>query len=370
MSTSYPVLADDHWQKDLAIDPALLLTHALDASDQGFMVIAPGRRVVYLNDAARRLLDYDGPLPEALTSVMPDLDLSFAVGDVFHDRHPVVYEGYAPHPDRLLHCNFVPALTPAGEPAAVVGAIEDVTRLRHLETVRRDFVANVSHELRTPLSSMSLLLETLQRGAVDDPEAANHFLSRMEVEVVAMTRLVEELLELSKIESGRLALNPQSTPVRPALERVLARLAPASREKELRVEIDSPEIVPDVTADPERLEQVLMNLTHNAIKFTPQGGQVMLRAWRQGRGVMFEVSDTGVGMDPAEAGRVFERFYKIDRGRSRGGGTGLGLAVARHLLELHGSRLQVVSEPGRGSRFFFSLPATLPDTPVVEQSGV
>jgi two-component system, OmpR family, phosphate regulon sensor histidine kinase PhoR len=351
------MLVDIDWQEELAIDPRFLLTQALGASDQGFMVMAPGRKVVYLNDAARRLLDYRGSIPEALTSIVPDLDLSFAVGDVLHDRRPTVHEGYAPHPDRLLHWQLVPALTHAGEPAAVVGVIEDVTRVRHLETVRRDFVTNVSHELRTPLSSMSLMLETLQRGAMHDPEAAIHFLGRMEVEIVAMTRLVEELLELSKIESGRLALNPQPTAVRAALERVISRLAPASREKELHIQVDSSELVPDVMADPERLEQVLMNLTHNAIKFTPRGGRVTLRAYQQGRGVLFEVCDTGIGMDPGEASRVFERFYKIDRGRSRGGGTGLGLAIARHLLDLHGSRLQVISERGHGSRFSFSLAA-------------
>jgi two-component system phosphate regulon sensor histidine kinase PhoR len=347
------------WHEQLSLDARVLLATVLCAGDHGRMVVAPGRRVVFLNDAGRQLLNYRGRLPNALAEVVRNLDLTFAVGDVFHDRKPVDYEGYLPHPDRLLCWHLFPVFAATGEPAAVIGTVEDVTELRHLETVRRDFVANVSHELRTPLTSMGLLVETLQNGAMHDPQAASHFLQRMEVEIVSMTRLVEELLELSKIESGRVTLRLRTTAVRPVVEHTVSRLAPAAREKNLQVTVDCPDDLPEVEADPDRLEQVLMNLTHNAIKFTPEGGHVTLRARRQARGVLIEVIDTGVGMDASEASRVFERFYKVDRGRSRGGGTGLGLAVSRHLLELHGSHLQVVSEPGRGSRFYFSLAAAL-----------
>jgi two-component system phosphate regulon sensor histidine kinase PhoR len=239
---------------------------------------------------------------------------------------------------------------------AVVATIEDVTRFRHLETVRRDFVANVSHELRTPLASMRLLVETLEGGAIEDHPAALHFLHRIDVEIEAMARLVEELLELSRLESGVLRLTMESVNVRAAFEGIANRLAPMATEKRIALMLDVQPDLPPVRADGPRLEQILMNLVHNAIKYTPEGGRVTLRAHRQGRGIRIDVVDTGVGMTPEEAARVFERFYKVDRGRPRTAGAGLGLAIARHLVEVHGGRLIAVSDAGRGSTFSFVLP--------------
>jgi two-component system, OmpR family, phosphate regulon sensor histidine kinase PhoR len=301
------------------------------------------------------MLSYRGTVPQSATEVLHDLDLIFAVGEAFHDRRPTTYETYAPHPDRLLRCQMMPIFTQSGDTCLVIMSIEDVTRLRHLETVRRDFVANVSHELRTPITSINLIIETLQAGAMNDPEVAGRFLQRMEVETLSMMRLVEELLELSKLESGRIVLNLSHTNLQGVMRQVVRRLEPAAREKEIDLAFEAQQSMPQVVADADRLEQVLLNLTHNAIKFTAQGGQVTLRASRQGRGVLVEVIDTGVGMDAAETERIFERFYKVDPGRSRETGTGLGLAIARHLVDLHGSKLQVVSERGRGSRFSFFL---------------
>jgi two-component system phosphate regulon sensor histidine kinase PhoR len=349
-------VADD---RATGIDFRSLLAQYAAGDDRGLLVIGPGRRVIAVNRSARQLLGYAGAIPIAVSKVVPDLHFGFAVGDAFHDRVPVTHESFALQPDRLLHFQIFPILAPSGEPVVALASIQDVTRLRHLETVRRDFVANVSHELRTPLASITLLVETLQRGAMDDPDAAAHFLHRIEVETQAMARLVEELLELSRLETGVLSLNLETVSVLRLLDDVVNRLSPAADEKGVEIVFDVQESPPETRADPRRIEQVVLNLLHNAIKFTPSGGCVTLRAFRQGRGVQIEVSDTGVGMDPSEAARVFERFYKVDRGRSRAEGAGLGLAIARHLLELHGSQLQVVSEVGRGSRFFFSLPVAV-----------
>jgi len=215
----------------------------------------------------------------------------------------------------------------------------------------------VSHELRTPIASINLLVETLQRGAMTDPQAGPHFLHRIEVETQAMARLVEELLELSRLETGVLSLRLDSVNLEELLQEVINRLAPTATEKSIAVELDLQESLPPARADLKRIEQVLMNLVHNAIKFTPAGGQVLLRARRQGRGIYVEVADTGMGLDADDAARVFERFYKVDKGRNRAEGAGLGLAIAKHLLELHGSHLEVVSDVGRGSRFSFALPS-------------
>jgi two-component system phosphate regulon sensor histidine kinase PhoR len=341
--------------REASIDFRSLFAQYAATDDRGLLIIGPQRRVIALNKAARSILGYDEELPCPATEVIPDVHFGFAVGEAFHDRVPVTHEAFTPSPDRLLRYLILPILAPSGEPVLALVAIEDITRLRHLETVRRDFVANVSHELRTPLASINLLVETLQRGAKDDSEAAGHFLHRIEVEAQAMARLVEELLELSRLETGVMSLNVEAVAVRRILDDAVNRLSATAEEKGVRIEYNVQDPLPFVRADPRRIEQVMMNLLHNAIKFTPQDGVVTLRVARQGRGVQIEVSDTGVGMDPADAARVFERFYKVDKGRSRAEGAGLGLAIARHLLELHGSQLHVVSEVGRGSRFFFAL---------------
>ena len=328
---------------------------------RGLLVIGSRRRALAINDAARTMLDYHGPIDVPIGDVVRDVHFGFAVGDAFHDRSALVHESYAPNPDRLLRFHIVPVSAATGETRLVLASIEDVTNIRHLETVRRDFVANVSHELRTPLASINLLVETLQRGAIDDSPAAAHFLHRIEIETNAMARLVEELLELSRLERGVLRLSLETVNLAALLDDVRNRLAPAAEAKTLEMEVDIQNALPPVYADPKRLEQVLINLVHNAIKFTAEGGRVTLRAARAGRGIQVEISDTGVGMDPAEMSRVFERFYKVDKGRARDGGSGLGLAIARHLLDLHGAKLEVVSEVGRGSRFSFALPiADLP----------
>jgi len=348
-------IADDEELRSL--DFRAVLDQFADADQRGLLVINRRRVVIGLNAAARAMLDFNGTMPVAANQVVQDIYFDFAVGDAVHDRRPVWHESYAPAPDRLLRFQVTPIIVRSGEPTLLLATVEDITRLRYLETVRRDFVANVSHELRTPIASINLLVETLQRGAMTDPQAGPHFLHRIEVETQAMARLVEELLELSRLETGVLSLRLDSVNLEELLQEVINRLAPTATEKSIAVELDLQESLPPARADLKRIEQVLMNLVHNAIKFTPAGGQVLLRARRQGRGIYVEVADTGMGLDADDAARVFERFYKVDKGRNRADGAGLGLAIAKHLLELHGSHLEVVSDVGRGSRFSFALPS-------------
>lgn len=333
-----------------------LFVQYFEGDDRGALMIGEGRRLLAINSAARSMLDFHGELGQPVATAVRDIHFGFAVGDAFHDRRAVWHESYAPNPDRLLRFHLIPILAPTTAAALVMCSIEDITNVRYLETVRRDFVANVSHELRTPLASIALMVETLQRGAADEPEARAHFLHRIEVEAQAMARLVEELLELSRLETGLLTLALEPLSADDLIGDVVDRLGAVALDKGVALDVDVQESMPVVRGDPKRLEQVLINLAHNAIKFTPAEGTVTLRARRQGRGVEFEVVDTGMGMDAAETMRVFERFYKVDKGRNRAGGAGLGLAIARHLLEMHGSRLRVVSEVGRGSRFSFALP--------------
>ncbi|MBN2086015.1 MAG: HAMP domain-containing protein [Anaerolineales bacterium] len=247
--------------------------------------------------------------------------------------------------------------TPLG--GALQGSIlllfQDLTRLRRLEAVRRDFIANISHELRTPLASMQSLAETLQGGAKDDPAAADRFLDLMLTEIDTMHQTVRELLELSRIESGEAP--PALQPAEPAvlIADALRRVQMLARRNGLTLENECPDNLPPVLADSERIEQVMMNLLHNAVKFTPAGGKITVSAQKAGRDVEFSFRDSGVGVSAEDLPRIFERFYKADKSRS-GGGTGLGLSIARHIVESHGGRIRAESTEGEGSAFFFTLP--------------
>lgn len=247
--------------------------------------------------------------------------------------------------------------TPLGKamPGSTLLLFQDLTRMRRLETVRQDFISNVSHELRTPLASLKALTETLQDGALEDPPAARRFLEQIETEVDSLSLMVSELLELSRIESGRVPLKLQATNPCTLIEAAVERLRLQAERAGLQLDVACPTDLPDILADQTRLEQVLVNLLHNAIKFSPEGGKITIGAVSENNLVRFTVQDTGVGIAADDLPRIFERFYKADRARS-GGGTGLGLAIARHMVEAHGGRIWVESQEGRGSVFSFTIP--------------
>lgn len=240
-------------------------------------------------------------------------------------------------------------------PGSTLLLFQDVSRQRQTERLRRDFISNVSHELRTPLAALKALTETLQDGALNDPPAAQRFLSQMETEVDSLSLMVSELLELSRIESNRVPLKLQPTRPVDLVESAIERLALQAERAQLQLSHTCPADLPPVLADEARVQQVLVNLVHNAIKFTPVGGRIVVSAERQGQVVCFCVRDTGIGIEPGELARIFERFYKVDRSRATSG-TGLGLAIVRHLVKAHGGKVWAESEPGQGSSFYFTIP--------------
>jgi two-component system phosphate regulon sensor histidine kinase PhoR len=236
---------------------------------------------------------------------------------------------------------------------------QDLTRMRRLETVRRDFIANISHELRTPLASLQSLAETLHDTAMEDRDAANRFLNLMQTEIDSMNQAVRELLELSRIESGDSPLERQ--PVDPAdlWDTAVQRLRALAERNGIALENRTPAGLPAVLADSARVEQVMINLIHNAVKFTPAEGSVVVSASPQADAVRFSICDTGAGISEENLSRIFERFYKADRARA-GEGAGLGLSIARHIIEAHGGRIWAESAPGQGSTFYFTLPIAPP----------
>jgi two-component system phosphate regulon sensor histidine kinase PhoR len=232
-----------------------------------------------------------------------------------------------------------------------------VSELHRLENVRRDFVANVSHELRTPLTSIRAVVETLEAGAIDDPDVAMDFLGRIVGEVERLNALVEDLLDFARMEAGRAPLQIEKIDIGKAVRRGAERLMPQVERAGLTLTFDIAEVLTEIAVDIKRIEQVLLNLIHNAIKFTPAGGEISVSVSRQNQDIVIKVKDTGIGIEEEEQGRLFERFYKSDKAR-RSDGTGLGLAIAKHIVQLHGGTLWVDSVPGEGATFTFTLPVS------------
>ena len=278
--------------------------------------------------------------------------------------------------DSFLHVIVTPLQNGVAKACLVV--MHDLTRIRRLETVRRDFISNISHELRTPMASLKALVDTLRDGALEDPPAARRFLDRMDVEVDALTQMVHELLELSRIESGQASFHLKPTPVAEVVIPPIDRLRPQAERAQLQLIVDLPPNLPDTLADVEQMQQVITNLVHNAIKFTPPGGRIVIgtsfvdqedvvQARHQPLAslspcILIAVRDTGVGIPADDLPRIFERFYKADQARS-GGGTGLGLAIAKHIVQGHKGHIWAESAEGEGSTFYVAIPAltSIPD---------
>jgi two-component system, OmpR family, phosphate regulon sensor histidine kinase PhoR len=239
--------------------------------------------------------------------------------------------------------------------SGVVVLIQDITNLRRLEKIRQDFIVNISHELRTPIASCKAIVETLQNGALADKKVAKDFLQRLHVETDKLAQMVNELGELSRIESGELILKLTKVNIKNIIVKVADRLQTQADRSGVSIKLDMPPGLPSVTADADRIEQVLINLVHNAIKFTPQNGMITISSEVRDNDLTVSVQDTGTGIPEDDLPHIFERFYKVDKARSSGG-TGLGLAIAKHIIQAHNGNIQAESEEGKGSVFIFSLP--------------
>lgn len=240
-------------------------------------------------------------------------------------------------------------------PPDLILVLLDQSELQRLGRARRDFIANISHELRTPLTSIRLVVDSLLAGVARAPDDTQALLQKINAYVTALEHMAQELLDLAQIESGQAMVRLVPTCLRDLVQRTADRLRPQLEHKQHRLTLDVP---PNlwVLADAEQLGRVLVNLLHNANKFTPAGGEIVVRAYRSNGDICVEVSDTGPGIPPQDLPRVFERFFRGDRSRASGG-TGLGLAIAKHVVEAHGGTIRVESgsRPNEGARFTFSL---------------
>lgn len=328
------------------------LASVLEQMTDGVLIADAEGRVAFLNPAAGRMFEGQAAVGRRLVEVLRQYQLVEAWRRCQETGEAQSETVELPARRQFLQLFVLPDRHTGG----TLLLVQDLTRVRRLETVRRDFISNLSHELRTPLASLKALTETLRDGALDDLEAAPRFLGRIETEVDALTQMAQELLELSRIESGQVPL--ELTTVNPArlLDSSAERMRAQAERAGLTLTVEVAADIPEVRGDAARLEQVLVNLIHNALKFTPPRGSISLTAESDGSYVRFAIRDTGAGIPEDDLERIFERFYKADRARS-GGGTGLGLSIARHIVEAHGGRIWAESRESQGSTFFFTIPA-------------
>lgn len=327
------------------------LATVLDQITDGVLIADAQGLIQFANPAAGRLFQFANPINHSIAEVVRHHQLVEAWRRCQQTRQMQSESVEVPTRHQFLQLVVIPDQHTSGS----LLLVQDLTRIRRLETVRRDFVSNLSHELRTPLASLRALAETLQEGALDDPPAARRFVDQIQIEVDALTQMANELLELSKIESGRFSLS--LTPAAPGdlLSSAARRMQVQAERAHITLRVECADNLPSVEVDSQRLEQVLVNLIHNAVKFTRPGGEVTLLAEPVGGEVQFAVRDTGVGIPADEVSRIFERFYRVDKSRT-GSGTGLGLSIGKHIVEAHKGKIWAESVEGQGSTFFFSIP--------------
>lgn len=332
------------------------LAAVLDQMTDGVLIASEEGRIQFANPAAENLFGkglVDRSVPEALRN--HQLIQAWQRSQELDEMQVETAE--IPARRHFLQLIVIPDQHAPGGSLLVV---QNLTRIRRLETIRRDFISNISHELRTPLASLKALTETLQDGALSDPEAAPRFIGRIATEVDALTQMAQELLDLSRIESGQVELQRKPVAPKRLLTSAAERMRMQAERAGLSLHVDCPPNLPKVHADGPRIEQVLVNLIHNAVKFTPPGGDVFLSAEILSIGeagecaIRFAVRDSGIGIPADDVPRIFERFYRVDKSRS-GGGTGLGLSISRHLVESHGGEIWAESREGEGSTFYFTL---------------
>ncbi len=319
-----------------------------EATGDAQLMLDGNRNIVWGNQAAWDMFNDGQPaLDHTFITLVRDYELNQAVADAVAGQRSMVRQ--AAVGSRSLRIYACPI---AGHDGAAV-TIEDVTELQRLGRARRDFVANISHELRTPLANIDLAAQTL-RQATADPALTRRMLDLIQVQVQTLSQLSQEMMELAQIESGQVLLKLVPTPLEPVVRRSVTHLLPQAAVKKQHLSLVVPS---DLMAlvDEQQIGRVISNLVHNAVKFTPDGGIISIEATIQDDDIRVCVSDTGPGIPKDEQSRIFERFYKADRARTKGG-TGLGLAIARHIIEGHGGRIWIESQTGQGATICFTVP--------------
>jgi len=333
---------------------------------EGVLVVDGRGRILMVNDALRRLLSLASDVSDKMPlEIIRNAELEGAIRRAIHDGENIALElDLDKSGEKTIEVNVVsilPSKRKTDEDSeGVRGAIavfHDITRLKQLEKIRQDFVANVSHELRTPLTTIKGYAETLLDGALKEDQAFQ-FVQVIKRHTDRLTKIVEDLLMLSRIETKEFQLKLEVVSVRDFIDDVTDFVKDLAEKKKISLSRNEIPSSLSVQADRSHLEQILINLLDNAIKYTPEGGRVTISAIEgDSKDIQFLIEDNGIGIPKEDLSRVFERFYRVDKGRSKEmGGTGLGLSIVKHLVQAHGGRVWVESQPGKGSVFYFTLP--------------
>jgi len=343
-------------------DQARLAT-VLDGMGEGVITVNESERILFANPAAGKLLNFDlqESAGRSLLEVVRNHTLHEAVmeaisGESIGSRELKIGENH----DRILRASFTRM---QGEPCpGIVIVLNDFTDIRRLELLRQEFIANVSHELKTPLSAIKAYAETLRRGAIEDEVHGKRFVERIEEQAERLHQLILDMLHLARVESGKQAFDIHSIAVSPTIESCVDDFFETTQAKKIAISFDPPDDDLFVQADAEGLRHILSNLVDNAVKYTPDNGSITVR-WRRDEGfVVIDVVDTGIGIAAKDQDRLFERFFRVDKARSRElGGTGLGLSIVKHLTLDFGGQVGVTSQLGMGSTFTVKLPLAKQD---------
>jgi two-component system phosphate regulon sensor histidine kinase PhoR len=333
-------------------DRARLAT-ILDNMADGVIMTDSEGNILLANNAAEKLFNIKNATGKPLIEVVRDHEMDEVLKLCLKTVKTQTVQYESGTSKRYVRVIAIPIAH--DEISSVLLLFQDLTELRNLQTTRRELIGNISHEFRTPLTGIKVMVETLRDGAVDDKEAARDFLTRIDDDVERLTQIVAELTELSRIETGEAELRLEPVNLNILVEEVITQLGPQVKRQQLTADTKIDTSLPTVQADKRRIRQTIVNLIHNAIKFTDPGGKITVATKVHGDSVIVDISDTGIGIAKSDLPHVFERFYKGDRARS-GGGAGMGLAIAKHVVEAHGGSIRVQSEEGKGSTFSFSLP--------------
>ena len=327
---------------------------------EGVMVLDGQGRIESLNRGMTEIIDrdYADIVKKTPIEVMRSVELQDALGRFRKGEQPVLQEiALGAEAPRILDVTISMVKSPPGQDPKTMLVFHDVTRLKKLERMRADFVANVTHEIKTPLTAINGFVETLEAGAIDDPALSKRFLQTIRENVLRLNRLVDDLLTLSSIELGESELHPESVALGEILEKAIALVQAKAAARGVVIRTDFSPGLPAIQADRDRAVQVFLNILDNAVKFSPEGGEIDVTAAGDEEVVTVKVTDRGQGIPAGEIPRLGERFYRVDKARSRDpGGTGLGLSIVKHLMQAHGGSMGIESVPGRGTTVTLRFP--------------